>query len=357
MFTQLSLYAQAFLKEFFSSHLTPTAIPAHTPHMLTEYSEEFINFRSDELRICGTLTRPTTEKPCPAVVLIHGSGPHTRDEIIGPHQVFRVLAEYLSRRGIAVLRYDKRGVAYSDGHYASATSLDFADDAEAAFNFLNARPDIDSHNIGLIGHSEGGLIAQVVASRVPQVAFVVLMAAPGLSAEDTLAAQVTALCKYQGLNQEHIDHEVRLARMTYAIVRREPDNRLAAEKIRVLRQGHPNDEIYRAAMDAGVKALTSPWFRYFLQHSPRRYLKTIKCPVLALNGDKDMQVIADDHLPAIKAGLNRNPYALTVKLAGLNHIFQACNTGMPDEYERLPETIAPSVLQLISSWICKTTSH
>jgi uncharacterized protein len=355
MFTRLLLRLKALLKT--QSPKTETKTDNNTTQAFVDYTEEFINFYSGSLRICGTLTRPNIEGKCPAVVLIHGSGPHTRDEIIGPHQVFRLLADYLSRQGFAILRYDKRGVAYSDGHYASATSLDFADDAEAAFNFLNSRPDIDANNIGLLGHSEGGMIAQVVASRLPQTAFVIMLAAPGLPAKDTLAAQIVAFCKAQGLNQEHINHEVRLAKKTYAIIRREPDNKLAAEQILALRKGHPNDEIYRAAMDASVQAMTGPWFRYFLRHNPRRYLRAINCPVLALNGDKDMQVIADENLSSIKDCLSHNPNASIIKLAGLNHIFQTCNTGMPDEYERLPETMAPTVLQIISDWLLRTTSH
>jgi len=358
MFTRLLGPLKSFLGELLISNNKELApIELLDQAETTNYTEEFINFRCGDVRICGTLTRPNTNKKCPAVVLIHGSGPHTRDEIIGPHQPFRLLADYLSRRGIAVLRYDKRGVAYSSGNYETATSLDFANDAEAAFNFLRSHPNIDAHRIGLLGHSEGGMIAPIVAFRIPPVAFIVLMAAPAIPAVDMLVSQVVAFTALQGLNGQHTRHEVRLAKKTYAIVRNEPDNAIAAEKIRMLRKGHPQSEIQRAAMDSSIAALTSPWFRYFLKHDPRLYLRALTCPVLALNGDKDMQVFADPNLTSFNNCLARNPNALAVKLSGLNHIFQTCNTGMPDEYESLPETLAPTVLQLISSWICKTTSH
>lgn len=358
MFTRFLLPIQAFLRTYFSRQNDQQAANEllNKETQLTDYSEEFINFKSGQLRLCGTLTRPNTEGKCPAVVLIHGSGPHTRDEIIGPHHFFGLLADYLSRRGIAVLRYDKRGIAYSDGNYATATSLDFADDAEAAFNFLKSRNDIDTQRIGLLGHSEGGMIAPIVARRVAP-AFIVMLAAPAIPSEDTLVAQVVAFSQRQGLNDEHVRHEAKLAKQTYAIIRNEPDNAIAAEQIRNLRKGHPDSEIYRAAMDAGITAITGPWFRYFIQHDPRKYLRTITCPVLALNGDMDMQVFADTNLASINRCLRGNRQVLTVKLAGLNHIFQTCHTGMPDEYERLPETIAPTVLQLISTWISKSTSH
>lgn len=328
---------------------SPTQIKySTTQETPTDYTEEFVNFRSGELRLCGTLTRPNVDYKCPAVVLIHGSGPHTRDEIIGPHRPFQLIADYLSRRGIAVLRYDKRGVAYSEGNYATATSLDYADDAEAAFNFLRSRNDIDRQSIGLIGHSEGGLIAPIVASRNPQVAFLVLLAAPAIPAEALLVSQIIAYDKIKGLNKGHIKHNVRLSKQAYAIVRKEPINLIAAQKLMNLRDGHPDEEIYRAYMDASIPTITSNWFRYFLSHDPRPILSSLTCPVLALNGEKDTQVFADENLNSIKAH-TRN--ALTVKLVGLNHIFQTCNTGLPDEYETLPNSISPVVLDLIHRWL------
>lgn len=329
---------------------SPTQIKySTTQETLTDYTEEFINFKSGELRLCGTLTRPKVETKCPAVVLIHGSGPHTRDEIIGPHRVFQLLADYLSRRGIAVLRYDKRGVPYSEGNYAQATSFDFANDAEAAFNFLRSRDDIDTERIGLIGHSEGGLIAPLVATRA-QVAFIVLLAAPAIPAEDILVSQITVYDKIRGLNNHHIKHNICLSKQAYAILRAEPNNLIAAQKLMDLRKGHPDEEVYRAFMDASIPTITSNWFRYFLHHDPRPVLSSLTCPILALNGDKDTQVLADENLTSIKT-LARNPKTLTVKLPGLNHIFQPCTTGLPDEYETLPDTMSPVVLQIITHWI------
>lgn len=355
MFTRLLLHLKTLLKK--QSPQPETKTDNNTTHALVEYTEEFIDFRSGDLRICGTLTRPNVESKCPAVVLIHGSGPHTRDEIIGPHKPFQLLADYLSRRGIAVLRYDKRGIAYSDGDYATSTLYDLAADAEAAFKFMRTRLDIDGERIGLLGHSEGGLIAPIVATRNPELAFLVFLAAPALRPEDLLKSQLVTYDKVRGLDDRHIRHNLRLAQKAYAIVKAEPNNLIAAQRITDLRKGHFYEEIHRPYMDMRIEELTSNGFRCFVNHDPRTVLQKVTCPVLALNGDKDMQVFADENLSSIKSCLSRNPNAIAIKLTGLNHIFQTCNTGMPDEYERLPETMAPTVLQIISDWLVRTTSH
>lgn len=356
MFTRLFSHLKTLLKTQPKGHTPSKKVEDNVPS-LVDYSEEFVNFQSGDLRICGTFTRPNIENKCPAVVLIHGSGPHTRDEIIGPHKPFQLLSDYLSRRGIAVLRYDKRGIAHSDGDYSAATFYDFADDAEAAFKFLETRTDIDIQQIGLVGHSQGGLIAPIVATRNSNVAFVVLLAAPALRADALLKSQLITYDKIRGLDDRHIRHNLRLFQKANDIVRAEPNNIIAAQKIADLRKGHFYEEIHRPFMNSSVEELTSNGYRCFLNHDPRPILSALTCPVLALNGEKDMQVFADENLLSIKSCLSRNPNALTVKLAGLNHIFQHCNTGLPDEYEQLPETLAPTVLQLISDWITKTTSH
>ncbi|MBX9879793.1 MAG: alpha/beta fold hydrolase [Candidatus Obscuribacterales bacterium] len=352
MFTRLFSRLKTFLKKGETTTKKEQDAPS-----LVDYSEELVNFQSGTLRICGTLTRPNTDRLCPAVVLIHGSGPHTRDEVIGPHKPFQLLADYLSRRGIAVLRYDKRGIAYSDGDYSASTFYDFADDAEAAFKFLHSREDIDTRQIGLAGHSQGGLIAPIVASRNSYVAFVVLLAAPAINADALLKSQLKTYDKIRGLDDRHIRHNLRLAQKANDIVRAEPNNIIAAQKIADLRRGHFYEEIHRPFMDSRIEELTSNGHRCFLNHDPRPVLSTLTCPVLALNGEKDMQVFADENLSSIRSCLSRNKKALAIKLAGLNHIFQTCKTGLPDEYELLPETLAPTVLQLISDWITKTTSH
>jgi alpha-beta hydrolase superfamily lysophospholipase len=323
------------------------------------YLEEEVHFSSGNLEMVGTLTYQVSSKPLPTVVLVHGSGPHSRDQVIFGHKPFLLLADYLSRRGFAVLRYDKRGIGQSGGDYKSATSFDFADDALAAVNFLKQHSKVDPHHLGLLGHSEGGWIVPLVAAKSPDVKFLVLMAGCAIAGEQILLTQIEAIQLAQGVSREELDKNLELAKQTYAIIREETDNEAAYKRIRALyknSESEPKNEAEEEKFRTQtLKGVLSPWYRTFITHDPGPTLTRVNCPVLALNGDKDLQVLDEINLAAIKTAMetggNKN---LTIeKLPGLNHLFQTCKTGLVAEYGTIEETLAPSVLELISHWLTK----
>lgn len=323
-----------------------------TPTKPYPYREEEVTFddAAANVRLAGTLTLPKGSGPFPAVVLIAGSGPNTRNEPLFNHQIFLVLADYLTKQGIAVLRFDKRGTGASTGDYAKATTEDFADDAGAGFNFLKARNDIDARHVGLIGHSEGGLIAPIVAARNSSVAFIVLMAGPGVDGAHILSEQLRLISKSMGVSDEKIEKQSAMQAEAIAIITTEKDPAVMDAKLHKLLgdAGLPKD-----AADATIKMATSDWMREFFSLDPTVALRQVHCPVLAIGGSKDLQVPADESLSAIKAALHDNPDVEIKELPDLNHLFQTAKTGSPLEYGTIEETISPSALTLISSWVLR----
>lgn len=311
--------------------------------------------------LSGTLSLPEGNGPFPAVVLISGSGAQNRDEALMGHKPFLVIADWLVRHGIAVLRYDDRGVGKSQGNFTTSTTADLATDAEAAFLFLRQNTKINASSIGLIGHSEGGIIAPIVASSNPAVAFIVSLAGSGVTGEQILYRQSADLSRASGIDEATIKENSEIMRKLYAIVKKEKDNVKAEEKVFktysdiLAGKNLSPDEFDKSINQLKVSfgASSYPWFRYFLITNPAVFWKKVKCPVLALNGDKDLQVAADVNLPAIEkavmAGGNSN--VKTIKLPGLNHLFQHCTTGLTSEYGKIEETFSPEVLEIISSWI------
>jgi len=300
--------------------------------------------------LAGTLTVPPGPGPFPAVVLISGSGPQDRDETLLGHKPFLLLADTLTRRGVAVLRYDDRGTAQSTGQFRTALGRDFADDAAAAHAWLRAQPRIDPARVGLMGHSEGGLIAPRVAAETPQVAFVVLLAGPGVPGAEIMRVQRRAVLKASGLPEAMIESRAVIGDAVDAAVRAAPTTgaaRIEARKTLVA-SGLPEP-----AVEAQLGMFASPWYRDFLAYDPRPALAALKVPVLAVNGSVDMQVVAGQNLPAIRQALAANPAAQVVELPGLNHLFQTSATGDPGEYGRLEETVSPTALTLISDWIAR----
>lgn len=302
------------------------------------------------VKLAGTLTVPPGAGPFPAVVLITGSGPQDRDETLLGHKPFLLLADTLTRRGIAVLRYDDRGTAQSTGAFATAVGRDFADDAAAAAAWLRTRPKIDPARVGLLGHSEGGLIAPQVAGRDPRVAFVVLLAGPGVPGVEIMKVQRRAVLKAMGLPPAQVEtasasgdtlDAAMLAAATPDVAKVEARRILTAA-------GAPAE-----AVEAQVGMVASPWYRDFLAHDPRPALKALKVPVLAVNGGVDVQVVASQNLPALRAVLAGNPAAEVVELPGLNHLFQTSATGDAGEYGRLEETMSPKALTLVADWIAR----
>jgi len=325
------------------------------------YKCEDVKVANGDVSLAGTLTIPEGTGPFPAVVLIHGSGSHDRDETIFSHKPFLVLADYLTRRGIAVLRYDKRGAGKSTGDAKAATSKDFASDAQKALEFLKTRPEIDGNKIGMIGHSEGGVVAPMVAAQCDDLHFIVMMAGSVLPGDQILLSQVQALEAGQGEKQQEIDHSLAIAKETYAIVKSESSDAEAISKIKAMRKrlGAPEHKSAAknaagdARLEADLKIIVSPWYRFFISYDPRIVLEKVHCPVLAINGDRDTQVNAQTNLSEIKTALEKggNKDVTEVVLPGLNHLFQTCKTGLPAEYASIDETIAPKALQTIGDWI------
>ena len=306
--------------------------------------------------LAGTLTLPPAEASSPAVILISGSGPQDRDETLLGHRPFLVLADHLTRQGVAVLRLDDRGVGESTGVFATATTSDFAADILAAVEFLDRRPDIGP--IGLIGHSEGGLVAPMVANRAPGVNFVVLMAGPGLTGEEILYRQGVLIIKANGGSDEAAETNREAQAALFAVVKEEEDVEVARVRLRdilleSLAQVTAGDENLESQVQAQLAQLTQPWFRYFLTYDPLPALRELDCPVLAINGEKDTQVPPKENLEAIRRALGEGGNADfdIVELPGLNHLFQTADTGSPNEYASIEETMSPRALQTMTNWI------
>ena len=306
------------------------------------------------VRLAGTLTLPAGKGPFPAVVLITGSGGQDRDETILGHKPFAVIADRLTRDGIAVLRMDDRGVALSTGDFAAATDDDFARDVAADVAFLRDRGDIDPKRIGLIGHSEGGVVAPKVAARDPRIAFIVLLAGPGVPLSQVLAAQRARLSPAMGQTPAQIRRDQRLIDHVMAAMRGSKD--AAEAKARAMKViASEGSATIRANGQAEMMAtaLSSGWMRDLLDYDPRPTLAAVTCPILALNGARDGQVLPEQNLPAIRLATKANPDVTIVELPGLNHLFQTAKTGTVGEYNDIEETIAPLALDTMADWIGK----
>lgn len=316
------------------------------------------------VELAGTLTIPEGDGPFPGAILVSGSGPQNRDEALMGHRPFLVLADHLTRAGIAVLRYDDRGIAGSTGDFSAATSEDFASDALAALAFLAARPEVDAQKVGIIGHSEGGLVGPMAAARSASVGFVVMLAGPGVPGLDVLVEQGRLIGKAQGAPDAVVEVNAAVQTALAAVLAQEPDPE-AARPLLEAEMRRLTDELppeWRAAAgpalsDEGiartVAQVNSPWFRFFLAHDPRPDLEKVGVPVLAIVGEKDLQVPHYQNMPEIEAAFERggNPDATVRVLPGLNHLFQLADTGSPSEYQQIPQTMSPTALDLVSGWI------
>jgi len=317
------------------------------------YREEEVTYANKAAGnvLAGTLTIPPGKGPFPAVLLISGSGPNDRDETVFGHKPFLVLSDYLTRKGIVVLRVDKRGVGKSTGDLAHATTADFATDAEAGVQYLKTRAEADPRRIGLIGHSEGGTVAPMVAAGDPGVRFIVLMAGPGVPGDQIIVEQGRLIEEAAGATKEKAAQDADKQRELFALVEKEKDDAVLGKELREKLAGRVPD----AQIDVAIQQLTSPWMRYTLTYDPATALRKVACPVLALNGEKDLQVSAAQNLPAIKKALEEggNKQIEIDELPGLNHLFQTAKTGSPTEYAQIEETISPVALDKVASWILK----
>lgn len=331
------------------------------------YRSEDVRFENAGVRLAGTLTIPTTPGPHPAILLLSGSGAQDRDETVAGHRPFLILADALTRAGIAVLRVDDRGIGGSTGSVMQATLADNAADATAALRLLTSRPEVDSLRLGLLGHSEGGWLAPVVAGLEPMVRFVVLLAGPALPGDTLLYAQQRALSLAAGDPPEVIMARRNATAMIARILREEPVDSIAARRVdsamTAMRESATGrlrvviDSLYGPARAAEMRSswtvMVSPWFRHLVAHDPAPYLRTLHVPVLALYGARDLQVPAAVNASALRDALGaaHNPDVTIMTLPELNHLFQHAVTGLPDEYARIEETIAPEVTRTIVEWV------
>jgi uncharacterized protein len=344
----------------------PSLARPQEPKRPFPYEEEEVIYENEKgkAKFTGTLTLPKTSGgPFPAVLLITGSGQQNRDEEIAGHKPFLLLADYLTRRGIAVLRVDDRGMGGSTGEVKMATTADFVEDGKAGVKFLNNRKDIDPTQIGLIGHSEGGIIAPIVASQSKDIAFIVLMAGSGVPGDELLLEQNKLVRAAAGESKLVIDVQVKLLATIMPIAKKEGDPKVAQklmlEEFAKMKDKAGDEEkkelIKRENTDLKglTESLSSPWMRYFLALDPRLALRKVQCPVLAIIGQKDTQVPyrpnLDEIAKALKEGGNKD---FTCKdLPNLNHLFQTCKTGGVGEYATIEETIAPVALETVAEWI------
>lgn len=327
------------------------------------YRSEEVTVRNerDEINLAGTLTLPEKGTKFPAVVMVTGSGAQNRDEEIMGHKPFFVIADYLTRNGIAVLRCDDRGTATSQGTHATATNEDFATDTEAMVNYLRSRKEINAKKIGIIGHSAGGIIAFIVAQKDPSIAFVVSLAGAGVRGDSLMLKQVELISKSQGMPDAVWQGMKPSIRNRYAILQQtdktpeELQKELYADVTKTMSPEQLKDLNTIQQLSAQISSMTSPWYLHFMRYDPAQDLKKLKCPVLALNGEKDIQVDAAMNLTAIQERVTGNGNKnVTVKAyPNLNHLFQTCEKGTLAEYGQLEETINPEVLKDIIEWIRK----
>jgi len=332
-----------------------------TPQPPFPYIEEEVSYKNTKagIQLAGTLTFPKNAESCPAVILISGSGAQDRDETIFEHKPFWVIADYLTRNGIAVLRVDDRGVGGSGGNVNDATSEDFAGDVLAGIEFLKTRKEINPSRIGLIGHSEGGLVAPIAANRTNSIAFIVMLAGPGIPGEQILYEQGRLIGLASGMTEEQVEQNRKTQEAIFNIIKTEKDSAVRLDRLQRTFTGglYPMmNEDQKATVDQQVAAVNSPWFSNFLTYDPRPALTKLKCPVLALIGEKDLQVPPKSNLPSIEKALadGGNKNFKTMGLPGLNHLFQHCETGAVAEYAQIEETISPEVLTIITEWIWET---
>lgn len=322
-------------------------------------------------RVClaGTLTLPRGDGPFPAVLLVSGSGPQDRDETIFDHKLFHVLADALTRRGIAVLRYDDRGIGASTGSFATATTRDFAKDAHAGLLCLAQRADIDHKRLGIIGHSEGGIVGPMVAVTTDLVHFIVALGGTAVPGADVLQHQMRLIGRAQGMNEDKLEAGLRENRNLLDMVlekvldeAREEGEQTELRQRVVKRLGdyydeHPDERAgvsKQAFVQQRAATLLSPWFRFFLAHDPRGDLRNLRCAFLGVFGEKDLQVDPAQNLDEMKAALAKNERATFKVFPQLNHFFQTADKGTPDEYRAIEETIAPAALTYIVDWVVET---
>jgi uncharacterized protein len=342
-----------------------------TPQPPFPYRSEDVEYdsRDKDFRLGATITVPPGNGPFPAALLITGSGPQNRDEEILGHKLFAVIADHLTKNGFVVLRVDDRGVGKSTGSFENATSADFADDVQAGIDYLIQRPEVDKKRIGLIGHSEGGMIAPMVATQRNDIDFLVLMAAPGISIPSLMAEQSAAIISSAGISGKAVNSYTQVYQNMIKEILATADTTTVIKKVTEAMQQWADTAGTETLTELGLddannrektaemlaKTMSSKWFRYFLAFDPALYLKKLNTKVLAINGSRDIQVIPGSNLAGISQAIKKSKVRVfeSKQLEGLNHLFQVCKKCSIEEYGILEETISPLALQTISDWLQK----
>ena len=342
------------------------------------HSNDVVYTNADQsIQYGGTLTYPKTDSlknsakinSYPAVILITGSSQQDRDETLFDHKPFAVIADYLTRRGFVVLRVDDRGIGKTTGIFSEATTMDFAKDLEAGLDFLEKQPMVNKNKIGLIGHSEGGMIAPIVADERKEIKFIILLAGPGIPIIDLMQQQMEAVSISNGASIVDARANGQLMRIVWDEAAKNEDSATTIRYIRIKIDSWSktldtamlakfksqdtaaiNNQITQA-----LTALNSRWYRYFISFNPQPYLEKLDCKVLALNGSKDVQVIAASNLKGIKQSLqkSKSPKYDVIEIPGLNHLFQSCIRCNPSEYNDLEESFSPVALEMMGNWLQK----
>ena len=331
------------------------------PFSYTSEEVTFVNTYANNIKFSGTLTLPKDVSKPPVAILISGSGPQNRNEELANHKPFLVISDYLTNNGIAVLRYDDRGTAKSEGDFNTASSYDFSLDAEAAVAYLKSRNDVDTNKIGLIGHSEGGLIAPMIASRNKDIAFIVLLAGTGVNGKTILETQTRRGAELAGAPKAALDANEALTNIIYGVVVKYSNFEMIQTEIKTGLNNYKiqnPDALYSnlindTFINQQINAIKPIWLQYFIRTDPKEFLSKTHCPVLALNGSKDIQVLPKLNLDAIETGLKlaKNEDVTIKELEGLNHLFQTAETGSGSEYATIEETFSPKTLEIIKNWI------
>lgn len=341
-----------------------------TPPEQTEvlpYNHEEVTFINGDITFAGTLTIPKTEGKHPAVVMITGSGPQNRDEELFGFKPFKIIADYLTRNGIAVLRYDDRGVGGSTGKNVSeSTTEEFAGDVLEAVKFLKTRSDINAEQIGLIGHSEGGIVAPLAAVESKDIAFIVLIAGTGVKGIDIIKEQSALIMRAENTPEDEIKENLELQERIFEVIISNGDieeirkdlaksvlksyEELPEEQKKTITD---KDEYIKSMVDLQLRQLESPWMKYFLSYNPAPALEKVTCPVLMLFGELDLQVLPSQNKEPMEKALEKggNKDFKTVVFPKANHLFQLAETGSPSEYATLPKEFVPDFLDIIKDWI------
>lgn len=328
-----------------------------------EVEEVLIENETDEVYLSGTLTYPKEGEKFPAIILISGSGPQNRDEEIFGHKPFWVIADFLTRNGYAVLRYDDRGIGASTGDFSKATTYDFAKDVLSAVKFLKLHNKIDDNKIGLLGHSEGGMVAQIAAVENPNdISFIIMLAGVGIPGDELILMQSRIIAQLEGRPENEIEKSLQSQTKLVELLKSDRSNSEIENEIRkIISEAFENlPELQQEAkenvekmIEMQIRTVMSDWYRGFLRFNPSKYLEKIKIPVLALNGEKDAQVPPKENLSAIEKALTKagNRNFKVVELKGLNHLFQTAETGSISEYGKIEETISHTALDEILNWL------